>query len=120
MDFTISYDGLGRTLMAPLGLGKGHTTLHVDERELRLRMGWGFAATVPRANITGATHRPDGTPNRGAHGWRGRWLVNGSSKGLVSIAIDPPVRARTLGVPIRLRELIVSVDAPDDLVTALS
>jgi len=120
MDYTISYDGFGRAAMAPLGLGPGRTRLQLDDHELRVHLGWGFSGVVPRANITGVTHRPDGTPSRGAHGWRGRWLVNGSSKGLVTIAIDPPVKARVMGVPITLRELTVSVDAPDDLVTALT
>jgi hypothetical protein len=37
----------------------------------------------------------------------------------VAIAIDPPAPAHVLGVPIRLRELLVSVDDPDALVGAL-
>ena len=53
------------------------------------------------------------------HGWRQRWLVNGSSHGIVVLAIDPPARARVLGVPIRVRELAVSLDEPVGFAAAL-
>jgi hypothetical protein len=120
MEFAISYDRLGRSVMAPMLLGPGRTTLQLDDHELRVHMGWGFDATVPRAQITGAAMRPRGTANRGVHGWRGRWMVNGAGKGLVTITIDPPVRARMMGLPITLRELIISVDSPTALITALT
>ena len=54
----------------------------------------------------------------GAHGWRGRWLVNGSSKGIVELTIDPRVRAYVMGVPVKLRTLWVSVTDPDALIAA--
>lgn len=56
----------------------------------------------------------------GVHGWRGRWLVNGSRRGLVTIEIEPPARARVIGFPVRLRRLDVSVDEPEALVASLS
>jgi hypothetical protein len=37
----------------------------------------------------------------------------------VRIDLSPPARARTLGVPISVRELTVSVEDPDGLVAAL-
>ncbi len=55
----------------------------------------------------------------GVHGWRGRWLVNGSSHGIVVLGIDPPARARTLGLPVRLRELAVSLEDPVGFAAAL-
>jgi hypothetical protein len=48
----------------------------------------------------------------GVHGWRGTWLVNGSADGLVRLDIDPPVKARTAMVPVRLRTLRVSLADP--------
>ena len=57
--------------------------------------------------------------SRGVHGWAGRWLVNGSGKGLVSLELKPEQRARVLGVPVRLRELIVSVEDPAALIRSL-
>jgi hypothetical protein len=54
----------------------------------------------------------------GAHGWRGRWLVNGSSKGIVELTIDPPTRAYVMGVPVTLKTLWVSVTEPEALIEA--
>ena len=54
------------------------------------------------------------------HGWRGKWLVNGSSSGLVRIDLEPPAHARTGPVPITVRELTVSVDDREELVAALA
>jgi hypothetical protein len=56
----------------------------------------------------------------GVHGWRGRWLVNGSSENVVRIELDPPARARVLGFPVRLTQLRVSIVRPDDLIDALA
>ena len=36
-----------------------------------------------------------------------------------AISIDPPARARMLGLPVSLRELRVSIDDPEALVAAL-
>ena len=52
----------------------------------------------------------------GAHGFRGRWLVNGSSEGIVQLTIDPPARAYVMGVPITLRTLDISVTDPQALI----
>ena len=51
----------------------------------------------------------------GAHGWRGEWLVNGSSSGIVRIELEPPGRAKVCGVPVELRVLRVSVEDPAGL-----
>lgn len=120
MKFGFSYGGPSRVLLTALGCGHRFSSIEVDGTTLRVRLGWAFRATIPRPAITGAapdTRRPI---SRGAHGWRGRWLVNGSGKGLVTLTIDPPVRAATMGWPVQLRELTVSVDAPDELVEALA
>jgi hypothetical protein len=52
------------------------------------------------------------------HGFRGRWLVNGSSKGVVELTIDPPVKAKIVGVSTTLRTLLVSVTDPEALIAA--
>ena len=49
----------------------------------------------------------------------GRWIVNGSLHGVVTLAIDPPVRARALGLPIRLRWLAMSLKDPEGFLAAL-
>ena len=55
----------------------------------------------------------------GVHGWRGNWLVNGSTTGIVSILLDPPGRALAVGFPVKLRQLRVSVEDPSALVAAI-
>jgi hypothetical protein len=119
MEFTMKYDALGAGVMTPLGAGRKHSRVTLTDDELTVRQSWAFRATVPRRAITGATKLERTFVSRGAHGWAGRWLVNGAGDGLVSITIDPPARAHVTGIPVTLRELIVSVEDPDALVAAL-
>jgi len=55
----------------------------------------------------------------GVDGWRGRWLVKGSSSGLVRLEIEPEVQAWVAGIPVRLRTLRLSLVAPDELTSML-
>jgi hypothetical protein len=103
-------------ISVPLGLGPRHSEVRVENGTLHVRMGWGFNADVPLSAITDAKPNTDRVFAWGAHGWRGRWLVNGSSKGIVELTIDPPARAHVMGVPIKLRTLYVSVTDPDALI----
>ena len=43
------------------------------------------------------------------HGFGGRWLVNGSGRGVLTLNLNPAQRAYVLGLPASLRELSVSV-----------
>ena len=88
-----------------------NSTLHVS-------MGWGFSADIPLSSVTAAGPKDDRVNAWGVHGWRGRWLVNGSSKGMVELTIDPAVKARVISVPVTLSTLWVSVTDPDALVAA--
>lgn len=120
MRFAFRFDRLGSGVMTPLGAGRRFSHIDVGDEEVEVRLGWAFHATIPRRSITAVAQPRRRTLSRGAHGWRGRWLVNGAGSGLVAITIDPPVRAFVTGVPVRLRELIVSADAPDELIAALA
>jgi hypothetical protein len=120
MRFEFRFDRLGSAVMTPLGAGRKFSHIDVTDSDVDVRLGWTFSAHIPRASVQSARLHEASTPSRGAHGWRGRWLVNGASTGLVAITLDPPVKARVTGVPVTLRELIVSADAPDDLVAALT
>ena len=82
-------------------------------------MAWGFRADVPRPSLR-SPRRVRNSISIGVHGWGGRWLVNGAAGPLVAVAIDPPARARVLGFPVRLRELIVSVEDPAAVIDELS
>jgi len=120
MRFPISFNRPMRLLLTWMGLGPRHSHVDLDEQLLRVKMGWAFRATVPRQNVVAATASARTTITIGVHGWRGRWLVNGSGKGLVVIDIDPRVRGWVLGVPVRLRQITVSAVDPALLVDAIS
>ncbi|GAY13761.1 hypothetical protein [Mycobacterium sp. shizuoka-1] len=114
----IRFDNWYRPLATPLGLGPDRSDVTVSDGRVRVTMGWGFSADIPLAAITAATPARGPFLGWGVHGWRGRWLVNGSSKGVVELAIDPPVQAKVVGVPTTLRTLLVSVTDPEALIAA--
>ena len=118
-EFPIRY-GVFRPLFTVMGAGPRFSRVTVEGDRLRVRMGWMFQAEVPLSSITGVKPYKGLVGGIGVHGWRGWWLVNGGTKGIVDIAIDPPVKARVLGVPARLKRLQVGVESPDELTAALS
>jgi hypothetical protein len=118
--FDIGYSRGNRIVLGLLGMGPRCSRVELGDTELHVRMGWGFDARIPLANVTrvGPADRPFFA--WGVHGWRGRWLVNGSSEGIVAVEIDPPVRGRTLCCfPLRLRTVYVSLTDPDALIAAV-
>lgn len=102
----------------PLGLGPKQSEVYIADDTLHVKFGWGFRTSVPLSSIAKAEENHDRVYAWGAHGWRGRWLVNGSSKGIVELTIDPPTKAHVMGVPITLRMLWVSVTEPEALIGA--
>jgi hypothetical protein len=118
--FPILYTGINAKLFPVLGLPHGGSYVELDDDSVRVRLGWGFTTQIPRRAITSARRGRD-VPGitAGAHGWRGSWLVNGSSTGIVELEVDPPARAWTLVLPIKLRKLLVSLEDPDGFLAAL-
>ena len=116
--FAIRY-GMLRPLLSLLGLGPRFSGLELDGGRLRVRMGWGFSATVTRSQIRSAARSDGLVTGVGVHGWAGRWLVNGAVSGLVTLEIDPAARAGVIGLPVKLTSLRVSVEDPDALLAAL-
>jgi hypothetical protein len=102
----------------PLGMGPKHSEVRIADDVLYVKFGWGFRAAVPLSSITKAEENHDRVYSWGAHGWRGRWLVNGSSKGIVELTIDPATTVHVLGVPVKLSTLWVSVTEPQALIEA--
>jgi len=117
--FDIDYSRGNRFFMGLIAMGPRFSGVVVDDEQVGVRMGWGFYAHIPLTGIqrVGTAERPFFA--WGAHGWRGRWLVNGSSKGIVAIEIDPPARGWAIGFPLRLRVVYVSLADPDAFITAL-
>jgi hypothetical protein len=117
--FPIRFTGLNRAMVL-LGVVPEHCRVEVDEGELRVRMSWLFSLDVPRLNVKSAARDDRRVWGWGAHGWRGTWLVNGSSSRLVRIELDPRGHGRVAGVGVTVRVLVVSVEDPDGLIAALN
>jgi hypothetical protein len=112
-----------RILMTAMFAGPRHSTIRVDHDNVMVQMGvrgWAFTATVPLSSIADATEVSGPVWSWGAHGWRDRWLVNGSSKGLVLLTIMPKARGRCLVFPLRVGELTLSLADPAGFVRAVS
>jgi hypothetical protein len=123
----IRYDRWCGWLLGGLGLGRRWSHVTVDPRggdtrrgAVVIRMGWGFSAEIPLDRIVAARLADRPFIGWGVHGWRGRWLVNGSLQGVVEIGIDPPVRGWLAFVPLRLRTVYVSLADPDAFLAALA
>ena len=83
--------------------------IEIDGDTIRVRMSWAFRTRFSRGDVSAVV------PNRtvvsiGAHGWKGRWLVNGAHRPIAKITLALPTTGRVLGVRVTVRELLVSVD----------
>jgi hypothetical protein len=116
----IRYDRWCGWMLGLMGMGRRWSGVTVDDHEVVVRMGWAFQASIPRSAVVSATGDIAAVLGWGVHGWGGRWLVNGSSRGLVRLSMPGGVRARVVGFPVRLRTLRVSVESPDELIALLS
>jgi hypothetical protein len=117
--FPIRFDSAYRVLSSILFLVPSASYLEIANGRVHARMGWVFRTVFPLASVTGTSLFGGRTLSRGVHGWSGRWLVNGSEAGIVAIAIAPAARAWVLGFPVRLLQLMVSMDDPEGLRQAL-
>ena len=118
MRFPIRFSGAGRPL-ALLGLTRRASAIDLTEDAIEVRMGWAFRASAPRDAIASAARSERFVLDRGVHGWFGRWLVNGSGKGLVRLDLAPPMRGRAGPFPIRVRVLWVSLEDPEAFLAEL-
>jgi hypothetical protein len=98
--------------MAALGIGPRRSRVQIDGDVVHIRMGSAFSLPFDRANVASAERDTGRVGGWGLHGWRGVWLVNGSSKGLVRIDLTEPVKGRVIGWPVKGRTVRVSVDDP--------
>ena len=117
--FPIRFDPAYRVLSSALFLAPADSFVELDEDEIRVRMAWGFRARFPRSVVMAATLYAKRPLSRGVHGFAGRWLVNGSGEGIVDIALSPRQRGYVIGFPVRLRNLLVSVEDPAGLLARL-
>jgi len=116
--FPIRFDRFNRTL-ALVGLRARSSWVEVADDRVTVVMGWAFHLTAPRSAITSVRPDLERVTGWGVHGWRGVWLVNGSSNGMVRIDFDPKVRARSTGFPVHVAAVRVSVVDPNGLISML-
>ena len=107
--FPISFDRWYGVFSSFLGLPPSTAYLELDGAQVEVRMGWAFRSRFPRSAVSSTSTLDIRPLSRGVHGFGGRWLVNGSGRGILSIRVNPGQRAYVMGVPVRLRELLVSV-----------
>jgi len=118
--FTLRYGQYSRYLLKLVASGPERSGIAVDGNEIAIRMGRCFDGRAPRATVTSAKELSETVISRGAHGWRGDWLVNGDGDHLVEIRFEPPMPGHVMLVPVRVRRLRISVEEPQALVEALT
>jgi hypothetical protein len=117
--FPIQFDTWYGILSSALFLPPASSYVEVSDEEVRVRMGWAFRSHFPRTAVALAAETHERPLSRGVHGFRGRWLVNGSGQGILTINLTPPQRGYVMGFPVRLRQLMVSVAEPASLAASL-
>lgn len=117
--FPIRFSGVHHALRI-VGLFPSRSFVEVTDELLRVRMSWAFRLDVPLPHVRSAELDERRVGGWGVHGWRGRWLVNGSSSGIVRIDLAPAGRAWVGPVPVAVRELRVSVEDPAGLAARLT
>jgi hypothetical protein len=119
--FPIRFSPGNGILFRGLLISRANSFVDVDDVTIHVRLGWAFSARIPRRLVkrAGPGKPPAIRFTAGAHGWAGRWLVNGAPDGIVDIELTEPARASVAGFPIRLKVLSVSLEGPDGFLEAI-
>jgi hypothetical protein len=117
--FSILFDPWYGIVSSALFLPPASAYVEINDGEVRVQMGWAFRSHFSKKAVTLAAQTDDHPMSRGVHGLAGRWLVNGSGRGIVTINLTPAQRGYVMGFPVRLRQLMVSVAEPSALAAAL-
>ena len=110
--FPIRFDAWYRILSTAVFLPPSSAYVEVKGDDVQVRMGWAFRSRFSVAAVASVTEARGRPLSRGVHGFTGRWLVNGSGQGLLTIDLRPAQRAYVMGFPVRLSHLMVSVTEP--------
>jgi len=119
MRFNFAYGRL-TPLLQLMAIGPNNASIELTAESLDVRMGWAFKTSVPRSSITNVHVLDKKVMSIGVHGWAGRWLVNGAGDRLVQIDIEPRAKARTAFIPLKLRELTLSLENPAEFTQAIT
>jgi hypothetical protein len=119
--FPIRFSSVNGILFRGLLISPANASVELADDTIHVGMGWAFSARIPRRLVAkaGLGRPPALRLTAGAHGWGGRWLVNGSADGIVTMDLSERARAFVSGFPIRLKELSVSLEDPEGFLSAL-
>ena len=119
--FPIRFDKWYAILSHVLFLPPSHSYVEIDHKQVRVRMGWAFYSEFPRTAISSISLMETNRIilSRGVHGWADRWLVNGSAQGIITIKLRTKQRGYMISFPLQLKQLLVSVEEPMELIDAL-
>lgn len=117
--FPIRFENWYRALSSALLLRPSDSYVDVGNDDVSVKMGWAFRARFPRSAVAGTVPLRKSVLSRGVHGFAGRWLVNGSGDRIVALDLQPAQRAYVMGFPVRLQQLMVSVEDPEAFATRL-
>lgn len=117
--FPILFDEEYKFLSSSLFIPPSKCFVEINGLEVQVQMSWAFRCRFPKTSVI-STEKLDKQPlSRGVHGFAGRWLVNGSGRGILTINLTPVQRGYVMGFPVRLKQLMVSVAEPLQLATYL-
>ena len=118
--FPIKFERAYSLLSRALFMSPSDSYVELDGAEVSVRMAWGFRARFPRSAVVSTAPFEQRTFSRGVHGFAGRWLVNGSGDGILAVELAPVQRAYVMGFPVKLKQLLVSVEDRAGLAKALA
>ena len=121
MRFPIKFSPVNALFLRGLLLGPNSAYVEVGADSVEARMGYAFRGSIPLKSITTTTKlgKVPWSYGIGVHGWGGHWVVNGTLHDLVRLQIEPPAKAQVLGVPVKLKDLWVSLEDPDGFLAAI-
>jgi hypothetical protein len=77
--FPIRFSSVNGVLFRGLLIPPSSAYVDLDDQTIHVRMSWAFSARIARRLVAkaGLGQPPTIRLTAGAHGWGGRWLVNG-------------------------------------------
>jgi hypothetical protein len=117
--FPIRFDKWYGVLSSMLFLSPASSYVEVDSHQVCVHMSWAFRSCFPRGAVVSVVESYNCPLSRGVHGFAGRWLINGSGQGMLTLDLRPNQRGYVMGFPVRLQQLMVSVTEPEALAAVL-
>jgi hypothetical protein len=118
--FPITFDPWYRVLSSALGLLPSKSYVQIQGEQVEVRMGWAFSSRFRRSDISSTAASDIRPMSRGVHWLGDGWLINGAGRGILRIHLSPAQRGYVIGLPVPLREVLVSVSDVPRVAAALA